>query len=52
MYGYATEVDEDFVTLVEDELDTLHAEWADVDPTEICKAVIKIARLRSGENFA
>jgi hypothetical protein len=46
------DVDDDFVTLVEDELDYVHGEWDCCDPIEICQAVIKIARLRSGENFA
>jgi hypothetical protein len=46
------EVDEDFVTLVEDELGMEHGAWDMEDPIEVCQAVIRIARLRSGENFA
>lgn len=46
------EVTDEFVELVADELETPSEDWIDVDPVELCKAVIKVARLRSGENFA
>lgn len=43
---YDTEVDDEFVVLVEDELE--NEDWESIDHADICKAVLKIAQLRSG----
>jgi hypothetical protein len=45
------EINEEFIVLVEDELETPSEDWNTVDPSELCQAVIRIAGLRSGENF-
>ena len=52
MMSLDVEVTDEFVALVADELEIPYEDWNEVDPVELCKAVIKIARLRSGENFA
>jgi hypothetical protein len=44
-------VDDDFVTLVEDELGMSSGAWDMEDPKEVCAAVLKVARIRHADGM-